>query len=307
VLRKFGKLYLFQNYLCFESAIFGLTQTERIALHKISDANIKNGVLRLEVHGGKQFRFLEIKNLDDFFQIFTNIMNESKKRNRPNKILQVTTNSPPHTRTRIIPYRTASGHKLSKEDWGLILSGATLRNYQPGEVIIHEGASNKNIYQIASGRCTVNKKGPEVRGDIFLGNLSRDALFGEVTFLQVQQKQPRQEETASASVIAEDNVSCYVVESHMMNIIFVNHPNLAGRFYSYIASVLAGRVREREKKALQTYTVNLVDQKKTANNEISGKTKVVLCIILFHKKEVSHGHILSHNVNKINKNGKILM
>jgi len=247
VLRKFGILYLFQNYLCFESSIFGLTQTERIVLYKISNTDVKNGVLRLEVQGGKRYRFLQIKNLDDFFQTFTNILHESKKRHQPDP-----NSSPPlgsYSRPRSIPTRTASGPKLGKEDWNLILSGATLRNYPPGVVIIQEGAPNKNIYQVAKGTCIVNKKGFSLRGDILLGKLFPGCLFGEVTFLQ--------EETASASVIAEENVSCYVVESHLMNIIFVNHPNLAGRFYSYIASVLAGRVREREKRSLQTYTVNL--------------------------------------------------
>jgi len=71
-----------------------------------------------------------------------------------------------------------------------------------------------------------------------LAQLNPGNLFGELTFLEPI--------TAYASVIARTLVSVYIVEGNMLNILFVCHPQLSGRFYCYLASILSGRLQERE-------------------------------------------------------------
>jgi len=60
--------------------------------------------------------------------------------------------------------------------------------------------------------------------------MNTGALFGEMSFLEGG--------AATASVIAdEDAVDMYIIEGYFINIVFVKYPDLAGRFYCYIASV----------------------------------------------------------------------
>ena len=66
------------------------------------------------------------------------------------------------------------------------------------------------------------------------------SLFGEMSFLEGG--------GATASVITDsDTVEMYILEGHFINIVFVKHPDLSGRFFAYLASVIAERLNSREK------------------------------------------------------------
>jgi len=65
--------------------------------------------------------------------------------------------------------------------------------------------------------------------------------FGEVSFLLSG--------GASASVIADSaNVEVYILEGYYINILFGIQPELAGRFYKYLAYTLQRRIRSREEE-----------------------------------------------------------
>eukprot|EP01124_Arcella_intermedia_P036861 TRINITY_DN9739_c0_g1_i1.p1 TRINITY_DN9739_c0_g1~~TRINITY_DN9739_c0_g1_i1.p1 ORF type:complete len:1019 (+),score=301.18 TRINITY_DN9739_c0_g1_i1:323-3058(+) len=236
VWKKFGKLYLFQNTLCFDATVFGWNEVECFQFNKFLSVNIlAGGALQIILKGGRKLKYMEIKNVDNFSQLLTNIWTDSLK-----KGTSLVTGPP-------LSYATPKPHdslKLTQEDWDLILSAAKIRHYAPGEVIIQEGDRNENLYHIAKGVCQVFKKGPH--SEILLGTLDPGTLFGELTFLDAA--------AAHASVVAQREVSLYVVENHFINILFVNHPQLAGRFYCHLASILAIRVREREQRALKKHS-----------------------------------------------------
>jgi len=60
--------------------------------------------------------------------------------------------------------------------------------------------------------------------------MTTGSLFGEMSFLEGG--------PATASVIADDDaVEMYIIEGYFINIVFVKYPELAGRFFCYIASV----------------------------------------------------------------------
>jgi len=52
---------------------------------------------------------------------------------------------------------------------------------------------------------------------------------------------------ATTSVIANEDTSVYVIEAYFLNVLFQHYPELAGRFFLYLAFVLAQRMATREK------------------------------------------------------------
>ena len=127
------------------------------------------------------------------------------------------------------------------EDWKKLLEGAVTHEYKTGDVIIQQGQQHQRIYQIASGCCNVVVDTPE--GRKALVTLVTGALMGELTFLDPSNQK------ATASVLAgSDDCSIYIIEGHFINMLMVDQPQLAGKFYSYLCSILAKRHSDREMK-----------------------------------------------------------
>jgi len=154
---------------------------------------------------------------------------------------------------------------MSLTDWELIMQIGLQLTYMKDEVIIEEGETHQRIFQINQGTCRIEKRSAQYDKDNtkrdknklkpkraskklkdikVLGTMSDVETFGEITFLEGG--------SASASVIAdEDNVEVFLVEGNILNILFVRYPDLEGRFYHYLASILARRLKKREKDNYQ--------------------------------------------------------
>jgi len=130
---------------------------------------------------------------------------------------------------------------MTQSDWNLLLAGGNLVKFKNGDYIVQEGKEHQRIYQIAQGSCIIKKNTNE--GEITLATLESQAIFGEMTFLEKGK--------ATASVIAKGNVSIYMIEGWFINTLFVDSPNLAGRFYSFLATILAKRLSDREEAIAQ--------------------------------------------------------
>jgi CRP-like cAMP-binding protein len=86
-----------------------------------------------------------------------------------------------------------------------------------------------------------------------VASLGPSSLFGELSFLEEGENAK-----ATASVrAADDDVKVIILEGinwlhpfllvgWYLNCLFVDHPHLAGKFYSYLCSILAVRLNERE-------------------------------------------------------------
>jgi CRP-like cAMP-binding protein len=83
---------------------------------------------------------------------------------------------------------------------------------------------------------------PELKHDLEVSIMCENETFGEVSFLFSQKTAAK----ASASVVADSQVDLYIIEGSWINILFVKYPGMAGRFYHYLASVLAHRLKKQE-------------------------------------------------------------
>eukprot|EP01125_Pyxidicula_operculata_P010633 TRINITY_DN3502_c0_g1_i1.p1 TRINITY_DN3502_c0_g1~~TRINITY_DN3502_c0_g1_i1.p1 ORF type:complete len:1176 (+),score=281.93 TRINITY_DN3502_c0_g1_i1:32-3559(+) len=235
VVKQAGKIYLFQEHVCFESSIFGMSTQEVFPMNQITNIELhKKKVLKLEASKGKKFSFSGIKEVDNLSSLMIRLWEERRK---------VETQKPgtQSAKSKVLGVSAIKPNKeeitMTSADWVMLLKGAELKSYKDGQVIVEEGKEQTRIYQVARGRCVVKKNG------VVLGHLDQNHLFGEMAFLDKNMK------LATASVIAEgEDVFVHQIDSFLINIVFVHNPALAGRFYSYLATILAKRLSDREAK-----------------------------------------------------------
>jgi len=228
--------------VCFDSSVFGRNKSNIYVMNKIANISYdaKKGILTLD-HKAKKDQFLSIKDGDTFVKLLISVWEEVKqKQGKDSKKSKENKNKTKQDHKPIKKSITISNDgniTMSSGDWAIVNKGANLVTFKDGEAIIQEGKEHHRIYQLATGRCIIKKTTAE--GDIILGHTQPPALFGEMTFLENGK--------ATASVIATgDDCSVYIVEGFYINTLFVDYPVLAGRFYSFLASVLAKRLSDRE-------------------------------------------------------------
>jgi len=157
----------------------------------------------------------------------------------------------------------------SKEDWTLILKGSRIIEFKKGDIVIEEGTHIQQLFQIVRGTCSIVKKGISR----ILGRISSDdGIFGEISFIEGDR--------ASASVIAAEDTSIQVIEAYFLCVLFAHYPDIAGRFYHYLSSVLSKRVIEREIKAEESKKMITPNSEKkhtrshSRNNSITSSIKL---------------------------------
>jgi CRP-like cAMP-binding protein len=137
-------------------------------------------------------------------------------------------------------FRSASTHQLhmSREDWNLLLQGdSTLVRYNAGDTVVKMGQEYACMYQLASGSCRIEqeeRKGSKVVSIDVLGWLKPGEIFGEISFLIGG--------SATASVIAEEETSIYVLDTVFLSILFHSDPLLAARLYFYLSEQIGQRL-----------------------------------------------------------------
>jgi CRP-like cAMP-binding protein len=111
---------------------------------------------------------------------------------------------------------------LTESDIRLLLTGAVVKNYKKGDIILAQGDANKRLYRIKSGTIILQK---EVGGkQTIIARMGADATFGEMSVLDKQ--------IISATVIADsDKVELYVMEVNGVYDLFKSRYALATSIY----------------------------------------------------------------------------
>jgi len=99
--------------------------------------------------------------------------------------------------------------------------------------LINEGDIPRKLFYIISGSCKV------VKENRIISIIELDSIFGEVSFLEGC--------PATATVIACEELEVNIIEAYYLHVLFQYQPQVAGRFYHYLASVLSKRITERER------------------------------------------------------------
>ncbi len=109
--------------------------------------------------------------------------------------------------------------------------------------MLAEGAPTGSMFQIARGTCVITKQTAD--GPVVIRECNAGEIIGEISFIEGGH--------ASASVIAKsDNVVVYIMTRDFVETALVNNPGLTGRFYKFVATILAERIRTKKTVSFHT-------------------------------------------------------
>jgi len=234
-----GEMILSLNYLCYSSILFGDKAKDKIPLNAITSIEIKQKrrkylVIEYNMKSSKDtITFKDFENIDEVYNILTSL----KKRKKINESSEEEDQSDNEG-------TGESGIGDNEDDWRLILDNGTITaKYSKDEHVITEGDVTKRIYQISKGSCRIVKTREDDTtieiAKIHSGE-SVDSIFGEISFIGGGNK------AASASVIADEDTTIYIIEPYFLNILFQYNPSLCGRFYYFLSKVLCKRLSKRQ-------------------------------------------------------------
>lgn len=146
---------------------------------------------------------------------------------------------------------TAFSH-LTEEDWRLLIGGATQKSFRRGDIIIEEGALLCAAFVIRQGYVRV--KTSQGKG-ITLAILGPGEMFGEMSFLE--------RTAASASVLAEEDVSVDVLSEAHLQSLLSSRDGFAERFYRSLAESLSRRLRNTSRRLSQVSDNQLMGPKRS--------------------------------------------
>jgi len=106
--------------------------------------------------------------------------------------------------------------------------------YARGSVIFRQGNAGKDLFIVTSGRASARLHQPS-GGDIRLATFAPGTFFGELAILDAG---PR-----SATVIADDDVGCYVLSEAKFSALMSDAPLIAIRLLANLGRELSGRLR----------------------------------------------------------------
>ncbi len=131
----------------------------------------------------------------------------------------------------------AADMALTESDWNLFLAGAKQRRYRKGEYVLHEGKPTSALYQILQGelRVELNLKGSA--DAVVVGHRSAGEMFGETSLLKAG--------VATASIVIDSESAVLMcLDGEYLDTLFKTNPQLPGRFFAFLASYQAQRLRE---------------------------------------------------------------
>eukprot|EP01124_Arcella_intermedia_P009174 TRINITY_DN15952_c0_g1_i1.p1 TRINITY_DN15952_c0_g1~~TRINITY_DN15952_c0_g1_i1.p1 ORF type:complete len:1775 (-),score=412.71 TRINITY_DN15952_c0_g1_i1:1327-5910(-) len=226
-----GTLFLSQSYLCFAAVSFGFKIREKILLESIKEISKKEKSITVATEDSS-YTFASLRNIEKAYKILHDVWNAKKLSSSGNPAKE--TNRSLQKKDKDLTKQL----KPTPKDWEILLKGSRTVSYKKDEVIMKEDENYRQIYQVSRGVCKIMKNGVEHP----LGKIRKKQIFGEISFLE--------DGKATANVIAgDDGVQVTIIEGYFLNILFQHYPDLSGRFFHYIAGILARRIKKREKQS----------------------------------------------------------
>lgn len=286
--KKHGTFYLFENFICFSAQVFGRITKKKIAISSITKPpqSFESSSIKVYVRNDKFiFQFEEQGDaqiaLAKLIQIWKSIELEKIEKSdghtiqidftenknelvltTPSQTLVVSFSQKKEldvsdfigTFKRLVSSKSpvqeinenVDKQDLSSDEWDLILDGARNEEYEYGQPILKSGERVQRLYQILEGICNVeiNKDGKST----VINSMEKGEIFGELNFVLA-------EETSANVIASSEKVVVRVIEGYFVNMLFSLHPQIAGKFYKFIACQIISRLDKKNK--LQNSSSNL--------------------------------------------------
>jgi sulfate permease, SulP family len=140
------------------------------------------------------------------------------------------------------------------------------KTFERGKIIFSEGDAGRELFIATKGRASAYLNQPDGR-DIRLATFAPGTLFGELAILDAG---PR-----SASVVVDDDLTCYVLSEKQFAALAKNAPVVAIKLLMGLGRELSGRLRranrtiqQLESSAKDTHVAMEVEYRYQANSKI---------------------------------------
>jgi sulfate permease, SulP family len=124
---------------------------------------------------------------------------------------------------------------LSKADCAVVRACLERRTFCAGAIVIAEGSSERDLFLVLRGTASARVDLPGQGRQRRLASFSAGTMFGELALLD---RQPR-----SATVIADEDVVCYVLSEEAFHALGRNHPAIAITLLTNLGRELSWRIR----------------------------------------------------------------
>jgi len=135
---------------------------------------------------------------------------------------------------------------LSESELGIVKDMLSRRVYAKGETVFREGDPGQQLFVIAKGEASVRIHPPGSTRDIRLVTFAPGTVFGEVALLDT--------EVRSASVQADEELVCYVLEHEAFQRLAGSHPRIAVTLLRNLGRELSNRLRRANRVIYQMDT-----------------------------------------------------
>jgi CRP-like cAMP-binding protein len=135
-------------------------------------------------------------------------------------------------------------NELTDREWQVLLTAATLKTYQPKDIILDIGMTNRHLYRIKSGKVAVEKDLNGVRTEV--DEMGPGQMFGEISMLL-----RAQQGTTTAAIVAKEYVELWVMEVEFVLKLCESEPLLSEKLHRILALKLARRLRNLNVKGKQ--------------------------------------------------------
>lgn len=132
---------------------------------------------------------------------------------------------------------------LSESELGVVRGMLSRRVYAEGETVFREGDPGQQLFVIAKGAASVRIRPQGATRDIRLVTFSAGTVFGEVALLDT--------EVRSASVQADEELVCYVLEHEVFQQLAGSHPGIAVTLLRNLGRELSNRLRRANRVIYQ--------------------------------------------------------
>jgi len=215
-LQLYGSLVLSQQVLGFWSGVLGSSTRILVPLHDITHVEAYGQSIIVKLRTDTQHTFCD---LDEPEEVTKEIRQQMSAASHSGKKFEGTIDK-----------------STQDLDWSKFLAGAELRRFGLNEVILQEGEEAAFVFQVGHGLASVQIKENGVVKSV--RDLRTGEMFGEMAFLMGG--------AASATIVAgQENTMIYCIKKNFVDsLLYVStNAELPGRFYKYLATTLAGRLR----------------------------------------------------------------
>ncbi|XP_049847782.1 cyclic GMP-binding protein C-like [Schistocerca gregaria] len=236
-----GIMYISSNYISFDGTVFGFRMREAIPLTSIVDIRKKKKYISMSYmseEGTVELIFGHFEARDEALTFISTIWNHARSQSSAGPAVHKA--AKPSVQAEQTTDTVKTSWLPSADDWDIILKGARIATLKKDDTVLSEGEQSNRLFQLLRGGCRFEKN---INGQcVVLGRMDKEEtalMFGEISYLEGGK--------ASASVVCDmDDTQVAIIEGYWLEVLFDYYPELAGRWYHYLAHVLSKRIKQRE-------------------------------------------------------------